>query len=144
MPPERMSAPKPEDTKPSNFIAVFWWVVFIIPVAFTWYATQSFLIVGIIIGIRIVVMFIPKGWFGKKATPVIARTDTTSKTSSSLKKPQPPVEVIEKVNVVSNLLTPYKDELISECKGLLKMLRIYDHDKEDRYLNDYRQFRGWK
>ena len=32
--PRRMSAPKAEDTKPSKIIAIFWWVVFIVPVVF--------------------------------------------------------------------------------------------------------------
>jgi hypothetical protein len=134
--PRRMSEPKVENTKPSNVIAVFWWVVFIIPVAFTYLATQSLLLIGVLVGLRIAIMFLPAGWIPGSKKKVIE-----PKKPEIIKKEI--ILIAETVNTKQSILTPYKDELISEWKGLLKMLRIYDHDTEDKYLNDYRQLRGW-
>ena len=127
-----MSAPKIEDTKPSRWIEAFWWLVFIVPVVFLYLSTGSLLYVGILVGLRIVIMFIPK--FGKK--PVIKEE----------RKPEPAVPLLpqsESVNTNYNPLTPYKEELVSEWKGLMKMLHIYDHDAEDKNLVAYRKLRGW-
>lgn len=129
--PRRMSAPKIEDTKPSRLIEAFWWLVFIVPVGFLYWTTQSLLYVGILVGVRIVIMFIPK--FRKQPEP-----NPTSKKETPLL-----IAPAESVNTNYNPLTPYKEELVSEWKGLLKMLRIYDHDKENKYLSDYRKLRGW-
>jgi len=124
-----MSDPKPEDTKPSKIIAVFWWIVFIVPVAFLYISTQSLLMVGILVALRVGLMFVPyfrgvKGTTPKVEVPVV----------------EPPASVI----TTHNPLTPYKDELVSEWYGLLKLLRIYDKEKEDKYLEAYRKLRGWE
>ena len=123
-----MSAPKVEDTKPSKWIAAFWWVVFIVPLAMVYLATQSLVYIAILVIVRVAIMYIPKKWFNKET-----------------KKPhtQNPV-VVESVIIKQNPLTPYRDEAIAEWRWLMKKLHIYDYEKEDKYLNDYRKLRGWE
>lgn len=127
-----MSAPKPEDTKPSRWIALFWWIVFIVPVIFLYVSTKSLLLVGILIILRIGMMFLP--WFKQKPT---APTPEQKVSVPLLAPPQ------ERIIITPNLLSPVKEELKAEWYGLLKMLRIYDHEKEDKYLEAYRKLRGW-
>lgn len=125
-----MSAPKIEDTKPSRWIALFWWVVFIVPVIFLYISTQSLIMVGVLIFLRVAMMFLPFFKGAPKTNP-----------TPSLKEPALPTH--PKINVSSGLLTPVKEELKAEWYGLLKLLRIYDHEKEDKYLDAYRKLRGW-
>ena len=129
--PKRLSAPPPEQSKPSKWIAAFWWIVFIVPVVFTYIATNSFIPPAILIGIRIAAMFIPDRIWKKKAV-------------ETKKEPDAPTQPIAKVNVPSGILTPYIEEAKAELHGLLKFLRIYNHEKEDKYLKDYRKLRGWE
>ena len=124
--PPRLSAPKIEDTKPSKIVEIFWWMVFIIPVAFTYWATNSILAVVVLISIRVAIMFVPKL---RKKTVVI--------------NPEKPVKSEAKVITHQNPLTPYKEEARAEWYGLLKFLRIYDKEKEEKNLSDYRKLREW-
>ena len=136
-----MSAPKPEDTKPSVWVGVFWWVVFIIPVGFTYFATQSFVLPVMLVVIRVVIMFVPIKWipFIKKE-----KEPEPTKPSSVGKKTQQPLKQEETINKSNPLLSSIKDEIKTEWKGLLKMLHIYDYDKEEAYLKAYRKLRGWE
>ena len=43
----------------------------------------------------------------------------------------------------TDILRPFKEELIYEWKWLLKKLRIYDYDREEENLMAYRKLRGW-
>lgn len=134
--PRRMSAPKPEDTKPSKLIAIFWWVVFIVPVVFSYFATQSFILPFALIAIRVAAMFIPAKWLKRGKEP-------EHKTESIVLIPERTLPV-EKVNVIQSILTPCKEEAISEWRGLLKMLHVYDYEEENKYLEAYRKLRGWE
>jgi hypothetical protein len=130
--PPRMSAPKIEDTKPSKIIAVFWWVVFIVPVIFTYFATQSIALPAVLVIIRIAIMLVPARWI---------KRDTKEQ------EKQKPVALIEgsleKVNIIGDVLKPYREEAISEWRWLMKKLHVYDYEKEERYLSTYRKLRGW-
>lgn len=129
LPPRRSSLP-PEQTKPSKWIAVFWWIVFIVPVIFTYYATHSVIPAIILVALRIAVMYIPNPW----AKKLEQKKETT-----------PAAEPVKaKVNITHNPLTPYIEEAKAEWRWLMKFLHIYDHESEDKYLNTYRQLRGWK
>lgn len=133
--PRRMSAPKPEDTKPSKIIAIFWWVVFIVPVVFSYFATQSFILPVALIVIRVAAMFIPSKWL-KRGKEQEQKKDTIVLIPEH-------TQPVEKVNVIQSILTPCKEEAISEWRGLLKMLHVYDYEKENKYLEAYRKLRGW-
>jgi hypothetical protein len=43
----------------------------------------------------------------------------------------------------TDILKPFKEELTYEWKWLLKKLRIYDYDEEEKNLVAYRKLRGW-
>jgi hypothetical protein len=62
------------------------------------------------------------------------------------KKPSrlPTINTGSTVTSIKEFLRPFGDELRDEWYGLLKMLHIYDHKKEEKYLDDYRRLRGWK
>ena len=132
--PTRMSAPKIEDTKPSKLIAAFWWMVFIVPVIFVYWSTGSIAGVVILVGIRILLIFIPKFWQKAKPEPV----ESISPKMLSASQPS------ETVNTRAVLLSPYIDEAKSEWDGLMKVLRIYDKEKEEKNLTAYRKIRGWE
>jgi hypothetical protein len=55
-----------------------------------------------------------------------------------------PARESAKVNTKSGTLTPFIEEAQAEWRWLLKVLRFYDHDREEKYLDDYRRLRGWK
>lgn len=131
-----MSAPKIEDTTPSRWIEVFWWIVFAVPVIFVWFSTGNLWICGGIIAIRIAIMFVP-----------YLRKKTQEKKPDAPKPvaliPQP-INTPTSTTSIKDILKPFTDEAVSEWKGLLKMLHIYDHDKENKNLETYRKFRGWE
>lgn len=128
--PTRMSAPKIEDTKPSKLIAVFWWIVFIVPVWFVWWSTGSIIGVVILIAIRILIMYIPKFWKREQKTDIDI--------------PDSPKLLPETINTSESVLSPYIDEARSEWGDLLKTMRIYDKEKEEKNLDAYRKLRGWE
>ena len=134
-----MSAPKPEDTKPSVWIGVFWWVVFIIPVVFTYFATQSFYLPVMLVIIRVVMMFIPRKWI-----PFIKKEKEVLPAPKSATIPQQAIQPPQTIKNSNPILSSIKDELKTEWKGLLKMLHVYDYDKEEAYLKVYRKLRGWE
>jgi len=128
--PTRMSTPKIEDTKPSKLIAVFWWVVFIVPVIFVYWSTGSIIGVAILVAVRILIMFIPKFW---KKKQVVAETDQKPATISP-----------ETINTRESALKPYIDEAKQEWWGFLKFAKIYDKETEEKNLDVYRKLRGWE
>lgn len=127
--PTRLSAPKPEDRKPSKIIAAFWWIVFIVPVIFVWLTTESLLFVGFLLTLRIGMMFIPALQHGGKKEQASQESQVVSQ---------------QTVNNRISVLLPYKEEAIAEWWGFLKFMRIYDRDKEEKELWNYRKFRGWE
>jgi hypothetical protein len=129
--PARLSE-GPAEKPPSRAIEVFWWAAFIVPIIFAWFAFQSLVLIGVIVGIRIVIMFIPKGWKTLKTKPAV-------KPAIKEAIPEP-----AKVNTKSGTLTPFIEEAQVEWRWLLKALRFYDHEREEKYLDDYRRLRGWK
>ena len=44
---------------------------------------------------------------------------------------------------IHDTLLPFKEEAQAEWRGLLKMLHIYDYEKEEKNLKEYRKLRGW-
>ena len=132
--PRRLSE-GPEDSKPSPYIAAFWWIVFIVPVVFLWFAFQSPLLVGIVVVVRILIMFIPTRKKGKEKK----KTDTV--------KIEPKPEPVQgKGNNQSGILTPFIEEARSELGWFKHLFRryVYDAEREEKYLDDYRTLRGWK
>lgn len=127
--PQRLSAKPIGETKPSRFITVFWWLVFIVPVIFTYVAFQSIWLVAILIVLRVAIMFIPKFRDRNKVKTVVAL--------------EPVPEPNANLNTKASLLTPYIEEAKDEWYGLLRFLHIYDKYKEEKYLGDYRRLRGW-
>ena len=103
-------------------------MVFIVPLIFTYIAFHSIEFVIALIVIRIAIMYIPNPWAKKKPSDL---------------KPEP-TKITEMVIANNNPLTPYKEEAISEWRWLMKTLHIYDHEKEDKYLKEYRRLRGWE
>lgn len=126
-----MPGDKPK--KPSVIIEGFWWLAFIVPMIFAWMVTQSVIIIGVLLAIRIGMIVVPKV-FRKKEKP----------------QPQEPTEPdavsppTATVNTKQDTPNPYIEEARAEWYGLLKFLRIYDKEKEEKNLMDYRRFRGWE
>ena len=106
---------------------MFWWAAFIVPIIFAWFAFQSLVLIGVIVGIRIVIMFIPKGWKTLKTKPAV-------KPAIKEAIPEP-----AKDNTKSGTLTPFIEEARAEWRWLLKASRFYDHEREEEYLDDYRR-----
>ena len=59
------------------------------------------------------------------------------------RKPEPSKKPAETVKMKEKPLSPYKEELVSEWKWLLKKLHIYDYESEEKNLFEYRKLRGW-
>jgi hypothetical protein len=129
--PGRLSAAPLENRKPSKLVAAFWWFVFIVPLVFVWFAFKSPLYIGILIGLRIVVMFLPIG----KAKPVPAATQSQEACGGA--------KAGDNSLSIKDILSLCKDEAIAEWWGLLKFLHVYDRNKEERYYEDYRKLMGW-
>jgi hypothetical protein len=91
------------------------------------------LLIGIIVAVRIVIMIIPKKKPKQKA-----------KGTEIVVAPKEPARKPAKVNTKSGTLTPFIEEAQAEWRWLLKVLRFYDRDREEKYLDDYRRLRGWK
>jgi hypothetical protein len=77
-------------------------------------------------------MFIPIGKKAKKEPVPVKATE--------------PTPVPEKVNNSVSPLTPFIEEARSELGWFGHLFRkyIYDKNKEEKYLDDYRKIRGWK
>ena len=135
--PRRLSdAPMPGEKppKPSIIIEGFWWVAFIVPMIFAWMVTQSWIIIGGLLALRLAMIAVPRIW-KKKGKAKVEKTEPDSEAS-----PESPATV--KTN--QNTPNPYIEEARAEWYGLLKFLKIYDKEKEEKYLMDYRRFRGWE
>ena len=133
--PHRLSAGPVEEQKPSRVIAAFWWVVFIVPLILIYVTSGSLLLIGILIVVRVAIMFIP--WGKKKKT-----------VGAAVHGPAEPVNPAPKKTGNSymsfkTIFTPLIEEAKDEWRWLMKFLRVYDHEREDRYLEDYRKLRGW-
>lgn len=109
---------------------MFWWLVFIVPVIFTYVAFQSIWLVIILVVLRVAIMFIPK---------IQNRNKTKPTAPAEHKEP----EANANLNTRTSPLTPYIEEAKDEWYGLLRFLHIYDKYKEEKYLGDYRRLRGW-
>lgn len=133
--PHRLSAGPVEEQKPSRVIAVFWWVVFIVPLVLIYVTSGSLLLIGILIVVRVAIMFIPFGKKDKKkavTAPVHLQSPDTPAPKKTGNSYMP----------FKTIFTPLIEEAKDEWRWLMKFLRIYDHE-EDRYLDDYRKLRGW-
>lgn len=129
--PARLSNAPLEKQKPGIALQAFWWIVFIIPMAFAWLAFQSLAMTAVIMGLRILVWVIPK--FTGKKVPV----------QEPVKTPASPAPSKASINIPKNTLSPFIDEARSEWYWLLAKLHLYN-EKEERNLMIYRKFRGWK
>jgi hypothetical protein len=61
----------------------------------------------------------------------------------NITKKSEPVKPTETVKPKEKTISPYKEELVSEWKWLLKKLHIYDYESEEKNLLAYRKLRGW-
>ena len=126
-----MSDAPPENAKPSKVIEIFLWGVFIVPMIFVWLTVQSIpLIVGLLV-IRLGIMAYP--YLKGKKQPVVVVEQ---------KKEEPIAPAPKKRS--RTIITLAIEELVAEWKGLLKFLRIYDYEAEEKYLEAYRKLRGFK
>jgi ABC-type bacteriocin/lantibiotic exporter with double-glycine peptidase domain len=120
-----------EEKAPSKVIEVFLWVVFIVPMIFVWVTVQSIPLIVILLVVRLGIMAYPR-----------------------LKGQKQPVVVVEqkKEEVVAPLpqkrsrtiITLAIEEAVAEWKGLLKFLRIYDYDVDNKYLETYRKLKEFR
>lgn len=120
-----------EEKAPSKVIEVFLWAVFIVPMIFVWVTVQSIPLIVILLVVRLGIMAYPR-----------------------LKGQKQPVVVVEqkKEEVVAPLpqkrsrtiITLAIEEAVAEWKGLLKFLRIYDYDVDDKYLETYRKLKEFR
>ena len=139
--PKRLSQLPPEQRKPSKIIEAFWWIVFIIPIGFVWVTSQNYLLIGALIALRIGMILVPK-YFSKRPPPTQPqKTTALAVTSTQRFLPASKAESSETIKVWMRI---FKDEAQDEWRGLLKVLRIYDHEKEDPATYAYRRIRGWE
>ena len=126
-----MSDAPPENAKPSKVIEIFLWLIFIVPMIFVWLTVQSIpLIVGLLV-IRLGIMAYPY-LKGKKQPVVVVEQKKEEGVAPAPKKRS------------RTIITLAIEELVAEWKGLLKFLRIYDYEAEEKYLEAYRKLRGFK
>jgi hypothetical protein len=59
-------------------------------------------------------------------------------------KKQSSINKMGLVKSIKETLAPFKDEFVSEWRWLMKKLRVYDYEREEKVLDTYRKFRGWK
>ena len=126
-----MSEAPIEEKAPSKVIEVFLWAVFIVPMIFVWVTVQSIPLIVILLVVRLGIMAYPR-----------------------LKGQKQPVVIVEqkKEEVVAPLpqkrsrtiITLAIEEAVAEWKGLLKFLRIYDYDVDDKYLETYRKLKEFR
>ena len=126
-----MSDAPPEDKAPSKVIEVFLWAVFIIPMILVWITVQSIPLIVILLVVRLGIMAYPY-LKGKKQPAVVVEQ----------KKEEPVATIPQKRS--RTIITLAVEEAVAEWKGLLKFLRIYDHEKEEKYLEAYRKIRDFK
>jgi len=84
-------------------------------------------------------MFIPRKWI-----PFIKKEKELPPIQKSATVPSQSIQPSQTIKNSNPILSSIKDELKTEWKGLLKMLHIYDYDKEEAYLKAYRKLRGWE
>ena len=84
-------------------------------------------------------MFVPRKWI-----PFIKKEKEVLPIPKSAESPQPLIQPSQTIKNSNPILSSIKDELKTEWKGLLKMLHVYDYDKEEAYLKAYRKLRGWE
>lgn len=126
-----MSDAPPENAKPSKVIEIFLWAVFIVPMIFVWLTVQSIpLIVGLLV-IRLGIMAYPY-LKGKKQPVVVVEQKKEDMVTPTPKKRS------------RTIITLAFEELVAEWKGLLKFLRIYDYEMEDRYMETYKKIKNFK
>ena len=126
-----MSDAPPENAKPSKVIEIFLWLIFIVPMIFVWLTVQSIpLIVGLLV-IRLGIMAYP--YLKGKKQPVVVVEQ---------KKEEPVAPAPKKRS--RTIITLAIEELVAEWKGLLKFLRIYDYEKEEKYLKLYKELTRFK
>ena len=126
-----MSDAPPENAKPSKVIEIFLWLIFIVPMIFVWLTVQSIpLIVGLLV-IRLGIMAYP--YLKGKKQPVVVVEQ---------KKEEPVAPAHKKRS--RTIITLAIEELVAEWKGLLKFLRIYDYEKEEKYLKLYKELTRFK
>lgn len=142
--PHRLSAGPVEEQKPSRVIAVFWWVVFIVPLVLIYVTSGSLLLIGILVVVRVAIMFIPFGKKDKKkAVKAPAPSSLNTGLSALVGSPAQAKKTGNSYMPFKTIFTPLIEEAKDEWRWLMKFLRIYDHEREDRYLDDYRKLRGW-
>ena len=125
-----MSDAPPENAKPSKVIEIFLWLIFIVPMIFVWLTVQSIpLIVGLLV-IRLGIMAYP--YLKGKKQPVVVEQKEENVIAPAPKKRS------------RTIITLAIEELVAEWKGLLKFLRIYDYEKEEKYLEAYRKLMNFK
>ena len=126
-----MSDAPPENAKPSKVIEIFLWLIFIVPMIFVWLTVQSIpLIVGLLV-IRLGIMAYP--YLKGKKQPVIVVEQKKEEVVAPVPKKRS-----------RTIITLAIEELVAEWKGLLKFLRIYDYEKEEKYLEAYRKLMNFK
>ena len=97
---------------------------------FVWLTVQSIpLIVGLLV-IRLGIMAYP--YLKGKKQPVAVEQKKEEGVAPAPKKRS------------RTIITLAIEELVAEWKGLLKFLRIYDYEKEEKYLEAYRKIRDFK
>jgi hypothetical protein len=128
-----MSDPAPEDTKPSRFIEIFLWVVFVVPMIFVWLTVQSIPLIVILLVIRLGIMAYPRLKGQKQPAPVVV---ADRKKEVVALPPAPQVYRRTILNVIA-------EEAVAEWRGLLTFLRIYD-ENEDKFLVAYKRIKNYK
>ena len=140
--PTRMSETPVEDRKPSVLIEVLVWVAFIVPIIFLWLAFESWIMVGIIVAIRILIMGVSHYDRVKKAnSPKKPKGDMRNYNLQVESKQQIAAPVTG--DSKSSIAYPFIEEASSEFNWLMKKLHLKD-DKEEERLKIYRKLRGWE
>ena len=138
--PRRLSQLPPEQRKPSKIIEAFWWIVFIIPIGFVWVTSQNYLLITALVTLRIGMILVPK-YFSKRQPLQPQKTTALTVVNTQRFLPAPKAESSETLKVWVRI---FKDEARDEWRGLLKVLRLYDHEREDPATYAYRKMRGWE
>ena len=59
-------------------------------------------------------------------------------------QPKTQIPIEKTIKEKKDILKPFREELIAEWKWLLKILHVYDYEKEEKNLLAYRKLRGWE
>ena len=137
--PARMSAVPIENRKPSVLIEILLWAAFIIPVIFLWMAFQSWIMVGIIIALRILIMgFSHYESFRKKNTP--RKPGASHHTQTQINESQEKQGSPATYQIFIHALI---EEAKFEILWVLEKFKMYNK-KEETNLKTYRTLRGWE